>query len=306
MNNNNTFISPFQSDFREQSPFDRIPSAVLLDGIIQSFLLGFVLGQASKYFSAYKDDGWKKRAFVGVVVFLSLVQTIIEEIKLWKMAVNRESWVNSEFIWTDLAINGFISWMCEAFFIRRCWKMTDHNRWVLYPLGILSLSVVAANTFAAVALPIMVHKFDRQTNVYHGTALLMNALNFTFAYWIFGSLLLNFLVASILTRSLWRSKTGLKTSDRVVWSVISLTCESAALPCISMIVAAALFHLQWDRNLLLLFVLLSGKLYTYGLLRTLNSRDEFRLRLKSHDLGRVTLSNWQWDQGPNEETVVVP
>lgn len=68
---NSTFLSPFSSD-AVRSPFDDVNSAVLLDGIFQSFILGFVLGQASKYFSAYKEDHWKKRALVGIVVFLSV------------------------------------------------------------------------------------------------------------------------------------------------------------------------------------------------------------------------------------------
>ncbi|KAF9076988.1 hypothetical protein BDP27DRAFT_1414120 [Rhodocollybia butyracea] len=295
---------------RHVTVYDKIPSAVLLDGIIQSFLLGFVLGQASKYFSAYKDDGWKKRVYVAIVVLLSLLQTIIEEYKLWQIAVKKVSWAHSHFVWSDIAVNGFISWSCEAFFIRRCWKMTNHNRWVLYPLGTLSVTVLIMNTYGAVITPLVVGKYDRKTNVYHGSASLAKSqirliqlerqLDFVSSYWMFGSLAVDIIVASILITSLWRAKTGLKDSDRLVWSVITLTCESAALPCISMIIAVSLRHLNIEINFVIFFVLLAGKLYTYGLLRTLNARDDFRVRLKSQDLGRVTLGQWQWDQGQNE------
>lgn len=54
---------------------------------------------------------------------------------------------------------------------------------------------------------------------------------------------------------------------------------------------------QGQDNLVLLFVLLTGKLYAYCLLRTLNSRTRLRERMKSHDLGRTSLGDWQWNQG---------
>ncbi|KAJ3873089.1 hypothetical protein F5051DRAFT_506755 [Lentinula edodes] len=285
--------APYHSSINHASAYDGIPGAVLLDGILQSFLLGFVIGQASKYFSAFKDDRWQKRTFVGVVVLLSLLQTIIEEYKLWQISVNKSSWAHSHFVWTGVAINGCISWLCETFYIRRCWKITDHNPWVLYPLGTLSVTVFIANLIQAVSLPLVVNKTDPESGNYLGSGSLMSLLQFVFSYWIFGSLVLDLIVASILITTLWRAKTGLEDSDRVV----------------CMIAAVSLYHSTKESNLVLFFVLLSGKLYSYGLLRTLNSRDGFRLRLNSHNLGRATLSNWQWDQGrgddhPHLETAV--
>ena len=41
--------------------------------------------------------------------------------------------------------------------------------------------------------------------------------------------------------------------------------------------------------------MLTGKLYAFVLLRTLNARGNLRQRFKSHDLGRVSLgTRWQW------------
>lgn len=49
-------------------------------------------------------------------------------------------------------------------------------------------------------------------------------------------------------------------------------------------------------HLVLFFVLLTGKLYVIGMLRTLNSRAKLRERMKSHDLGRTSLGDFQWDR----------
>jgi hypothetical protein len=66
--------------------------------------------------------------------------------------------------WSDFFITGLICWLCEAFFIRRCWKVrgilvrsiqdsyqcdqiTDKSIYVLLPLSALALSVLVADIF---------------------------------------------------------------------------------------------------------------------------------------------------------------
>lgn len=53
---------------------------------------------------------------------------------------------------------------------------------------------------------------------------------------------------------------------------------------------------QVDDHLVLFFVLLTGKFYTFGMLRTLNSRAKLRRRMHSKDIGRVTLGTWEREQ----------
>lgn len=50
------------------------------------------------------------------------------------------------------------------------------------------------------------------------------------------------------------------------------------------------------RHLDLFFSLLTGKLYTLGVLRTLNLRTRFRASMVGHDLGgRQSLSDFDWN-----------
>src|SRR5579863_8830357 len=49
------------------------------------------------------------------------------------------------------------------------------------------------------------------------------------------------------------------------------------------------------RHLVLFFLLMTGKFYTLGIMRSLNSRPELRGRMTSDDVGRTSLSDWQWD-----------
>lgn len=122
--------------------------------------------------------------------------------------------------------------------------------------------------------------------------------------------------------TLWRSKTGQDDSDKTLLKVISITCESAVLPLTTLLAAVIIYqahpvsfflflestssHPRFQRkgedNVVLLLVLVTGKLYTLVLLRTLNSRNELRQRFRSHSLGRNSLGNWQWDKSGKSTT----
>jgi hypothetical protein len=47
---------------------------------------------------------------------------------------------------------------------------------------------------------------------------------------------------------------------------------------------------------------MTGKLYTLGIMRSLNSRPDLRGWMTSVDMGRTSVSDWQWDD-ENENTV---
>ncbi|KAF8076479.1 hypothetical protein FPV67DRAFT_1664740 [Lyophyllum atratum] len=286
-------------------PVVELPGPILLSGFLQSFMLGILLIQGLKYWADYRDDSWRKRVFVAIVVFICILQTFVEAYKSWRTIVGQKKWSTSNIQWTDLFLNGVLSSLCEAFFIRRCWKMTNKSPWVLYPLSTLLASVTAANTYLAIAMALAFHSLERG-QTYESLSASRNILISTvvaFSYWIFGSLVLDILFTLILVTSLWRMKTGLVELDKVLMHIIGISLESSALSSVCMLVAAGLYHAsphQQD-HLILFFVLLTGKLYAIGMLHTLNSRAKLRQRMKSNDLGRASLGDWQWDQatGPD-------
>ncbi|KAJ7791645.1 hypothetical protein B0H14DRAFT_3566295 [Mycena olivaceomarginata] len=53
-----------------------------MDGLLHSFCLGFVLALGLKYWEEYTEDSIRKRAFVLTVVFLSFLQTVLEDYKM--------------------------------------------------------------------------------------------------------------------------------------------------------------------------------------------------------------------------------
>ncbi|KAF8272139.1 hypothetical protein EI94DRAFT_1719097 [Lactarius quietus] len=101
---------------------------------------------------------------------------------------------------------------------------------------------------------------------------------------------------------LCRSKTGLINLDQALDHIVAVTWESAAVPSAFQIVAVSLYDSTSgeSHHLVLFFSLMTGKLYTLGILRSLNSRPDLRERMTSDDVGRRSLSDWQWgDESEN-------
>jgi hypothetical protein len=125
---------------------------------------------------------------------------------------------------------------------------------------------------------------------------------------------------------LWQSKTGLDNLDQALDRIVAVTWESAAVPSAFQIIAVSLYDSKSVRSspeyystsqehrliyagrqgeshhLVLFFSLMTGKLYTLAILRSLNSRPELRGRMTSDDVGRRSLSDWQW--GNDSENTV--
>jgi len=101
---------------------------------------------------------------------------------------------------------------------------------------------------------------------------------------------------------LCQSKTGLDNLDQALDHIVAVTWESAAVPSVFQIVAVSLYDSKSgeSHHLVLFFSLMTGKLYTLGILRSLNSRPDLRGRMTSDDVGRRSLSDWQWgDESEN-------
>ncbi|TFK71754.1 hypothetical protein BDN72DRAFT_407525 [Pluteus cervinus] len=284
--------------------FQKIPQAVLLDGFFQAFLLGAVLCQVLKYRENYHDDARKKKLFVNVLLVFSILQTALEWYKVWRTAISLLRWSTSRIQWADFFINGCICALCQAFFIRRCWKLRDENPWVLYPLAVAWLALSVANLYLAITLGMASQSREYLNQTITHSRYLLPATSVSFSFWVVGSVTLDVVVASLLTWTLSRSRVapGLR-GDSVITQVIRITWTAAVLPPVPMMIAVILYHLPRYTNshFVPFCALLTGKLYVVGVLHTLNSRERLRLRMASSDtgLGRRSLTNWR-------ETVRVP
>lgn len=270
---------------------------ILIQSLLQYLFQGVILSQGIKFWTRRADDTVSLKLYVSILVFFSILQTALETYKTWSEVIAKEHWWKSPLHWAEFLLNGVICNLCEAFLIWRCWKITGKNHWLLALLTALAFSTFAANIYLAV-------KIGEHIGAMTGYADPLKASYWAFPFWVYASLALALSLTFTLSIALWKTKTGLNHADKVVKHIISLTWETSTLPTICMILAVGFYcskRVTSPRHLDLFFSLLSGKLYTLGILRTINSRAIIRERLASSDLGRTSLSEYKWNQ-PSSST----
>ncbi|TBU58425.1 hypothetical protein BD310DRAFT_819633 [Dichomitus squalens] len=290
----------------------------LIQGFLQYLFQGvYPIYLAIKFYDRCQGDPMTLRVYVFMLVLFSIVQTVIESYKVWLVTIDlthRARYLallskDEQPLW-----NAVLCTLCESYLIRRCYKVTHRNIWVL-----LILSALSATSFVAVLILVSVislacinkGRTDVRVCRDRGScsdgpayAQLLHASTYAYPLWVYSQLATAVSLTAILSVCLWRTRTGLPHLDRTVARIIFLTWETAALPSICMLVSGIIFSIRdaqgpgktvLERSHLdLFFALLAGKLYALGLLRTLNSRTKFRERLNSSSLGRRSLSGWQW------------
>ncbi|KAH9060975.1 hypothetical protein EDB87DRAFT_1683089 [Lactarius vividus] len=275
---------------------------ILIEGILQAVCQGVIFAQAARYWECPLNDTMRMKAYVLTLVGLSLLQTMYTTYKLWYILVYFEYWSTSPLVWADLFINGLICTICETSLIRRCWKVTKKRKWVTAPLAFLLITIFIANVYLSIALGLGSKHGEANDSPLRAERSF--PAQFSFNYWIFGSLVLDVAITSILMVWLFQSKTGLENLDQALDHIVAVTWESAAVPSIFQIVAVSLYDSKSDEShhLVLFFSLMTGKLYTLGILRSLNSRPDLRGRMTSDDIGRRSLSDWQWSNESENTT----
>ncbi|KAF9054942.1 hypothetical protein BDZ89DRAFT_1055566 [Hymenopellis radicata] len=279
--------------------FDWDQSVMLLSAITQSLLFGMILVEASQYWLGYDRDSLQKKAYVALVCFCTVLQTAIETAKAWWVLVLGEVVTDIPVYTFSLALNGVVIALCEAFFIRRCWKVTRGSPWVLYPLSIGLLIITTAIIYYSINVQIGMDAIKHaaamgnKISPWAPSGALRNGYNIAINIFIWGTLVIDSVVAIITTYQLSKQKIGLPASDSIVQTLVYFVWETAALPQLCMITAGGLFHAETHNkrySLIVLFVTLAGKIYVYMVLWTLNHRDALRKSFTS--LGQDTLDRF--------------
>ncbi|KZP20163.1 hypothetical protein FIBSPDRAFT_954777 [Athelia psychrophila] len=218
---------------------------------------------------------------------------------MWVVLIHGQIWEEQGIFWTEPFLNGLIVSLCSGFLIRRCWKVTGKKHWILAVLGTVLLGLFATNTFESITIGIesrYMAKLNKEQ---------LRPLVISWSIWSYGSFALDVILTAILTVYFWRSRTGLTSSNTVLFKLTAIAWETALLPAISMLTAISLYCSNRNEDgainqIPYFFFVMTGKLYTVGFLRTLNVRTKLRERLQSQDLGRVSLGNWTWDQAAKD------
>ncbi|KAF9781696.1 hypothetical protein BJ322DRAFT_238941 [Thelephora terrestris] len=276
------------------------PGILLTSGLLHSFIQGIITSQVGRYYENYYHlDSLSMKIYVGSIVVVSFAQTTYISYKAWTVILLRGGHSNTTLLKAltaaDLFLNGVLCALCHTYLIRRCWKATNNNRWVLWTLSSLNAIVLIAIIIISVAVAV-------DLNETLGRLVMILLL-----VWLFGSIVLCFSLTSILLYSLWKFRSGIAHLDKTLSWITRTVLSSALLPSVFIIVAAALNRTYsadpssarnhpFEQTLSLFFIVITGKVYALSLMHTINSRQAMRERFKSHDHGRTSLSRFQWSE----------
>ncbi|KAI0677355.1 hypothetical protein C8Q78DRAFT_1074062 [Trametes maxima] len=297
---------------------------ILVQAFLQYLCQGVIISQGAKFYQRWEDDPVTLRVYVVTLLLSSLLQTVLESYKTWIETIDGQHWWTSRLHCTEFLCNALICAVCEAFLIRRCYRITQRSIVVLIFMGLLLLLTVVATVILTVRIAQVIGPC--RDNGYGDP---LHASMFAYPLWVYATLVMALSLTTILSVSLWRNRTGLQHLDRTLTHIIFITFESAALPTACMVISAIVYcvrdaegepispfplppssataphahahEMAPSLHLDLFFAILTGKVYTLGILRTLNARAQFRAGLHTSRLGRRSLTGWDWaaaDGGP--------
>ncbi|KZV77114.1 hypothetical protein PENSPDRAFT_176494 [Peniophora sp. CONT] len=270
---------------------------IFMEAWMQGFLQMAIITQAVMYYYNPLGDKMSQRLYVGALVALAATQTGLAVFKAIHVIILRQPWSQWPGYFLDVFLNGLICSCSEVWLIRRCWKSTRKNKWVLLGLGSIGFSTCVVNIYLGADLAISRVRGGVISDPLRSDR--SPATVFAFDYFIFASFVLDLSMSVILGWNLFRARVGVKYLDQTLMRINLMIWESAVLPWLSMLVAVGLYHarVQNLRNLVLLFLLLTGKLYILGILLALNSRESYRKDMgENQPHGRTSLSGYQWDE----------
>ncbi|KAI0353026.1 hypothetical protein OH77DRAFT_1407940, partial [Trametes cingulata] len=313
----NATANGVSSSLLDGRPDKATSGPILIQGFLQYLCQGMSAistARHAKFYHRWDDDPVGLRIYVVSLLFFSLLQTVLESYKTWIETIIGKHWWTSRLHFTEFLCNALICSLCEAFLIRRCYRVTQRNMTVL----VLLCALLITTTIASVILTIRIAQVIGPL-ADHGYADPLHASLFAYPLWVYGTLVMALSITAILSASLYRNRTGLRHLDRTLNHIIFITFESAALPTACMLASAIIYSIRDARasaaaaaasssahestsaemsaqalHLDLFFAILTGKVYTLGLLRTLNSRTQFRAGLHTSNLGRRSLTGWEW------------
>ncbi|KAH7105693.1 hypothetical protein BKA62DRAFT_400528 [Auriculariales sp. MPI-PUGE-AT-0066] len=255
--------------------------------LAQVFCQGILFSQASTYCRQRKavNDSKLHASFVLFCVALNGLQTALLVYKSWRVVAERERWIMDPLRTGELILNGICTTAVQAFFVRRCWKIS-RSRMLVLLLCATMLMVLGANIYLTiVVLSDLAFQFMEKAsqNTQYANAL-VNRVSIAFGIYMGGSAGLDILITVTLLLFLWRSRTGVRKLDyTTILSIGQMTWETLALPMVAAVLACVLYftgHLDY----VLLFSGMTGKLYCHGLLRTLNARLALGRRIVQEEL----------------------
>ncbi|KAH8831153.1 hypothetical protein DL96DRAFT_1586640 [Flagelloscypha sp. PMI_526] len=247
--------------------FDLTVGAVLLGASFNMYLYGFVSYQYLAYKTTKFNDPIWLRAIVAVLFVIDTTQTIVELHVAWFLAV--ENYANPSVLARSLWGMSFCSsattisaLIVQAFLITRLGRLT-RQYWLCIFLILVGLAACVIGITGSIQAGLLADVTKFNTLIPQATA------------WLSMEASVDILITAILSRALWRSKTGFARTNTIVNRCIRAAIQSGLFSSICAILNLLAFVFWTETFLFTTFNWPLGRIYSNSLLYTLVARKEF-------------------------------
>ncbi|GJE95888.1 hypothetical protein PsYK624_120790 [Phanerochaete sordida] len=244
--------------------------ALLVGGLICTFLSGAVAMQAYQYMRTYQKDYVTVKVLVVLIWTIDIFHTVLVGVSIWSYLVASFGNVNihDTIFWSlgvTVAVTAVLTFCVHCFFVHRLYKLSKGNLWLAAPIAFLALARLAS---ACVTCSKMI-QLGSFSAFFH-------QIRWVFTLGLCLSTGTDVIIAFCMCYFLWNSRTGTSDLDAIIETVILYTVENGILTSIATI-ASLCFWLASPHNLVYMGLHFAiSKLYASSLLASLNARKTLR------------------------------
>jgi len=273
--------------------YEKTIGTLLVGIVFNTFLYGLVMFQFATYYRTKFNDPLPIKLMVLFLFLIDNVHSIAVIYMLWEYCVTNfdNPAILSVALWpytfTPIA-TALAALVTQVFLGYRVFRLTKSP--VLYGI-ILALAVPSCILGLACGIKAWIIKVLEQ----------LVALNPVVTAWLAMQVGTDLFITGTLTLVLWRSRTGFRKTDSVLYRLMRGAIQTGLFAGIFSLGDLATFLQYPDTNLYGMFAIPIGRIYTNTLLDTLLARDELRDKLSGtveiESTRRQELSDMRWAPG---------
>jgi len=244
--------------------------ALLVGGMISTFLSGAVSMQAYLYARTYQNDRTSVKCLVLGTWLLDIFHTTMVATSLWDYLIQGfgSQTLHDKIFWSlgmTVASTAILTFGVHCFFVHRLYKLSKGKLYLALPIALVALMRLASACVTTAEM-IRLGSFT----------LFLQQFKWVFTLGLALSTIADVLIAGGMCFFLRRNRTGTSDLDLIIDSVIYYTIENGILTSIATI-ASLVFWLGMPHNLVYMALHFGiSKLYANSLLASLNARKSLR------------------------------
>ncbi|KAH8829000.1 hypothetical protein DL96DRAFT_1023363 [Flagelloscypha sp. PMI_526] len=265
--------------------FNLTVGALLLGFSLNLYLYGLVSHQYMAYATIKFNDPIWIHILVTILFVIDTSETIVELYGVWYFAVenyaNPNVLIEVTWVWPFCGVaNAISAGIVQVFFLRRLWGFTK-QAWLCSFLAVLAIGACLCGVIVCTWSGLLVDVTQWAPLIPFVTA------------WLAVEAAMDVIITVILSRALWRRKTGFTRTNTIIHRSIRAAVQSGFFSSVFAFFGLLSFVIWTDTYFYAIFSWPLGRIYSYSLLYTLVARKELsKIAYGTSDAGEVRVNSF--------------